>query len=538
MQWFDGALYVGSTGTPALAVWTGAAWATPGLGGVNGAVRAMAEYGGALVIAGDFSSAGGGAANAIAQWTGAVFEPLGDGLGSSVTELAVYNGVLIAAGTFLSPRLRIAQWNGGSWASFGTGIRMAPTMLAAYNGRLYISGDADHYTYLNYWTGSNWNSLQVPPDGAVNCIASYNGYMIVGGSFITVAVSVTVNHIAMLSSNWYKMGSGTNDDVTALAVYNGLLLVGGRFTYAGGVYSPLLAAWNGNRWSAFAGGTGDAVYAFVLNPPTVLRAIEYYAAGATGTCQGPPLNMVVDATIACAPTPCTATAPAPGAGTSPTQMTCPTSAGDPSAGSALAGQYQEAQVFTASDCSGEPLAVVYNSADSCFAGNGAYTFATCWGGNGSFVLKICPDASCSSASCFVRAIGDDGACVPYGSGTYALVQCRSINAPAQLSASAGATAGIVVGAVLGVLVLVAAAAAVLWFYRHRRGGLKSAGAAERTWHMRVDAGDSSVIHLNFTTSPLYEDPTAASQEHVPDEHVAEFTIQGGGVGGFVEPVEA
>src|ERR1041384_6378560 len=90
-------------------------WAAVG-SGTNNDVNAIVEYNGYVVMAGNFTSAGGSAADHIAQWNGTAWLPLGAGLNAEVYALAVYNGNLIAAGHFTNAGGtggdRIAKWNG------------------------------------------------------------------------------------------------------------------------------------------------------------------------------------------------------------------------------------------------------------------------------------------------------------------------------------------------------------------------------------------------------------------------------------------
>src|SRR5438105_4574498 len=79
-------------------------WAAMG-SGTDGAINAIQQYRASstnnhLVIAGEFTSAGGVACNHIAQWSGS-WTPLGSGLaGVSGNALTLYNGELYVGGNF------------------------------------------------------------------------------------------------------------------------------------------------------------------------------------------------------------------------------------------------------------------------------------------------------------------------------------------------------------------------------------------------------------------------------------------------------
>jgi hypothetical protein len=84
---------------------------------------------GVLVVAGNYSLAGGVQAEDVASWDGAAWSELGGGVGLDVGEevaaLLVYNGELIAAGGFDvaggSPANNIARYDGVSWEPLGLG---------------------------------------------------------------------------------------------------------------------------------------------------------------------------------------------------------------------------------------------------------------------------------------------------------------------------------------------------------------------------------------------------------------------------------
>ena len=86
--------------------------------GLNGSVRALAfDSSGNLYAGGDFTTAGGVAANGIAQWDGSSWSALGSGLGNAVRALAVdSSGNLYAGGAFTTAggvtANRIVKWVG------------------------------------------------------------------------------------------------------------------------------------------------------------------------------------------------------------------------------------------------------------------------------------------------------------------------------------------------------------------------------------------------------------------------------------------
>jgi hypothetical protein len=132
-------------------------------------VVALAVSGGTLFAGGDFTTAGGTAANYIAQWNGSSWSALGSGMGGvtypNVSALAVSGGALYAGGDFTtaggSAATNIAQWNGTSWSALGSGVNSTVSALAVSGSTLYAGGsfttagtNVSAYAALAYLPGS------------------------------------------------------------------------------------------------------------------------------------------------------------------------------------------------------------------------------------------------------------------------------------------------------------------------------------------------------------------------------------------------
>lgn len=115
-----------------------------------------------------------------------VWGPLGSGLGgSNVLYLHVWNGHLIAAGSFStaggSPANNIAAWDGAQWTALATGwdsVRGVTT----HNGLLTVAGlrpgGANHE--IATWDGANWNTLMLSD---YYQLASFGGNLYQTGSW-------------------------------------------------------------------------------------------------------------------------------------------------------------------------------------------------------------------------------------------------------------------------------------------------------------------------------------------------------------------
>jgi hypothetical protein len=260
----------GSTATR-IAVWNGSSWSTLGTG-FNARVNALTVYNGNLIAAGNFTTAGGVTANKIAMWNGTAWSQVGSGIDNGqVYALAVYSGNLIAGGTFTTiggvTMNRIARWNGSNWSILTNGVNNEVDALCLFNGNLIVGGrftttGVANTNRIASWNGTAWSALNLGIDnGYVYALEVYNSTLVAGGSFTTIG-GVSYNYVAKWSGTaWSGLSSGVNNTVQALRLYLGNLYAGGSFTTAGGNSASLIASWNGTTWSALGtgiSGTGQA----------------------------------------------------------------------------------------------------------------------------------------------------------------------------------------------------------------------------------------------------------------------------------------
>ena len=221
------ALYAGGTFTTAggitvnrIARWNGMEWSALGTG-LNGPVFAMAVFddgsgtGPALFVGGNFTSAGGMAANRIAKWDGDQWSALGSGAGATVRALATYNDgngeALYALGTFNAAGgvlvNLIAKWDGQQWSALGNGIHNTggcPCCNICFQDALIVfddgSGDALYASGffwgsgfpnsgLRKWNGKEWAAIE--SIGRVRALAVLNGQAPDGGNGLYAGGSFT-----------------------------------------------------------------------------------------------------------------------------------------------------------------------------------------------------------------------------------------------------------------------------------------------------------------------------------------------------------
>ena len=283
-------LDAGGVAVNRIARWNGSAWAALGDGVSESAspgstlptVHALAVHDGALIVGGNFRSAGGQPANAIARWDGSAWSALGAGMSGEgnvrVTAIATYGSALIAAGSFATADgvtvNNIASWNGRAWSALqgptDAGISSAVETLAVFDGALIAAGFPYPYAGgvvvngLARWDGSTWSTLDGAPGtgvlGEITASTLYEGDLVIAGSFVR-AGGETVFEVARWDGNAWRAldgpfaagvsappGAGVTPVVNALVEYNGQLIAGGRFLDAGGVFVNHIARWDGTRW--------------------------------------------------------------------------------------------------------------------------------------------------------------------------------------------------------------------------------------------------------------------------------------------------
>ncbi|MGO8696666.1 MAG: beta strand repeat-containing protein [Limisphaerales bacterium] len=337
----------GGNAVNSIAQWNGSGWAALG-SGVSGLgqdgngpyVSALKVSGSTLYVGGDFSAAGGSAANNIAQWNGSSWSPLGagisgmgdDGFGPYVSALEASGGTLYVGGDFSAAgggaANNIAQWNGSSWAPLGTGLSGVDqdgngngpyvSALAAAGSTLYAGGSFSTAggvaaNDIAQWNGNSWSVLGSGIGGGsfhgVAALAVSGSTLYAGGAF-TMAGGVAVNNIAQWNgSSWSALGLGISMpdvngfglNVSALAVSGGMLYVGGAFSAAGSeTNANEIAQWDGSSWSELGSGMNDLVFALAASGSTLYVGGIFTMAGtnfssdvAEALLSGPPAYLAI-----------------------------------------------------------------------------------------------------------------------------------------------------------------------------------------------------------------------------------------------------
>jgi hypothetical protein len=133
---------------------------------MNSTVFALAAAGGDLYAGGDFSTAGGTAVNYIASGTEAVGTSVGSGLDFLCEEPWLCREVNCMRGDTYTSRVRgaLPKWNGSNWTPLGSGVNSNVSALAVSGSDLYVGGSFTTAggiaaKSIAKWNGSTWTAL-------------------------------------------------------------------------------------------------------------------------------------------------------------------------------------------------------------------------------------------------------------------------------------------------------------------------------------------------------------------------------------------
>src|SRR2546421_1832365 len=164
----------GSAAITNLARWDGTSWWPVGGGLLGQGVRTLALAGSNLYVGGTFTSAGGLPVSHIAMWDGRNWSDLAGGLtgsgspgDSSFTSDRGANAIafdgtnILVAGNFTSAggiaASNICQWDGTNWIPIGKGLP-SPAFAVTIDSVLGLwVGGGDAPPYIVHWDGSTWS---------------------------------------------------------------------------------------------------------------------------------------------------------------------------------------------------------------------------------------------------------------------------------------------------------------------------------------------------------------------------------------------
>jgi hypothetical protein len=282
--------------------------------GTSNTIMETVEFQGDLVVAGNFSLAGGQPVYNIARWDGSAWHAMGTGFDGEVRALAVYNGELWAAGIFSNDGTMtvafagMAKWNGTAWVQVPVPDPLSYDYrdLYVFNGNLYTT---KHYQNTGFtvkvskFDGSAWSDLPGEFTGPENykylyALGEYDGKLLAGGIF-DAAGGTAAQRVAIFNgTSWESLGFPVPGETggilsgraLAFRVFEDKLYVGGIFTdFNGNVPGTAVVSYDGSAWTAypFDGNIGHVVHDFEVLEDRLLAAGEIgYWEGTTivGTC--------------------------------------------------------------------------------------------------------------------------------------------------------------------------------------------------------------------------------------------------------------
>lgn len=246
-----------------VAQWDGFDWQPLG-GGVNGPVHALQVIGGALgsgagiYAGGSFTSAGGTAAGNVARFDGANWNALGNGqsngVNGTVNAMEVIGGATGAgAGIYFGGQFTeaggqaanyIARWDGSAWQALGAGdangVNGAVRAMAVTGGRLYVGGEFTEaggapVNHVARWWANQWQALGGGQGNGVNnwvySMVYADGNLRLGGEFTRAGGPLIGGRL-----HWTAPGKP------------GAVLSGGSNDEDPGVRANYVVNWNGHAW--------------------------------------------------------------------------------------------------------------------------------------------------------------------------------------------------------------------------------------------------------------------------------------------------
>ncbi|MGC3956910.1 MAG: hypothetical protein QM813_02755 [Verrucomicrobiota bacterium] len=298
---FAGGLFslAGNTAATNLAKWDGTNWSS--LGALHrpeepdsnqAGVYSLLTDGTNLFAGGNFSSAGGSSATNIARWDGTSWHSLGDGLGiiggdaypAIVYDMARHGSHLFAAGVFINSGAvgvtNLARWTGASWEPCGNGVAGGITYILwigdnyeEYSGSVYalcstpagllVGGDftqAGNVTATNLarWDGTNWSATGTASSGWVKRIVRDGTNHVILGYYSRIG-GIAARGAAQLSGNsWTALGQGVYPEASSAARIGTNLYIGGDFQVASGQSAGFIAQWDGAGFKPLLPGESTA----------------------------------------------------------------------------------------------------------------------------------------------------------------------------------------------------------------------------------------------------------------------------------------
>lgn len=222
-------------------------WYTLGMG-TDATVTELLRLGnGDLLLAGEFTHAGGQATTHVARWTGSGYVAYGSGVDGAVTTAIEFEGSIYLGGAFGNGQYDLARWTGSTWqmsAVFASKYAYVSD-LHIHDGVLHAAGAMIGFTGTSYGVkrlvNGIWQNVGQDLNGEIRALETFDGALVCGGAFTGNYFSQDTSalHIARLDGNsWVQLADGLNGTVRDLLIHQQQLYaagdcVGEIFTYFG-----------------------------------------------------------------------------------------------------------------------------------------------------------------------------------------------------------------------------------------------------------------------------------------------------------------
>ncbi len=224
--------------------WNGAGW--DGVGTDISNVAAMFPFNGQVIGAGLVVGCDGHAAEGLAAWDGATWQPLGSGISYVVGGLAEFRGELVACGgirtTNPADATGLLVLRDGSWQ------RLIPQNvlggMTSYGNDLILAYVGDTQGLLRF------DGTELQPIGPQGVFADRP--MVIDGDlyclgYDTVAGGYVVDRLN--GSEWVQVGGRFGGPVSTLFSHEGRLFVGGQFPIIhDGEFAGAIGVFDGENW--------------------------------------------------------------------------------------------------------------------------------------------------------------------------------------------------------------------------------------------------------------------------------------------------
>lgn len=206
-------------------------------GGTNGPVTELLHLGNdEMLVAGQFTDAGGTACTRVARWNGSSYIAMGTPVEGEINTAIEFDGQIHLGGSFLGGSHDLLTWNGSAWtttAIFSSKYAVV-TDLHIHNGVLHAAGTTSGFAGFSHevkrLVNGNWQNVGQQLNNTIHALGTFNGELVCGGAFSDnfMAGDSSIMHIARLNNNsWEQLADGLNGTVHDVLVHQGALYAAG-----------------------------------------------------------------------------------------------------------------------------------------------------------------------------------------------------------------------------------------------------------------------------------------------------------------------